>query len=75
MTAPAMTRADHFEQLAALQLAAYNLGYTLTRDRDTGAYWLAWEHLAQPCLTLADVEAALQPGSAWRALVARVKAQ
>ena len=75
MTAPALTRVDHFEQLAALQLAVYHLGYTLTRDRDTGVYWLGWRNFSQPCPTLADAEAALQPGSAWRALVERVKAR
>lgn len=47
-------------------------GFTLRRYSDQDCYWLSWRHLSQLCLTLADVDAALLPGSPWRLACAKV---
>lgn len=71
MTAPAADRATVSRWLVLFS-RAYNQMTKLTVD-EQGVYWLAWRNLSQPCLTLDDVERALAPGSAWRAMKERAK--
>lgn len=61
------------EREAAITRQADALGFRLTADDEY--YWLAWRHLCQPCPTLKAVADALESGSAWRRLVARVQGE
>lgn len=65
--------AEEYVRYRELALDALRQGFELADNERDGCYWLTFGIFSQPCPTLGDVAAALQPGSGWRKLVERVK--